>query len=134
MAFCAVSNYAYACVDAEPIQAIAEDEWMSEHPPTIEWTSGTTATYVPPEHPLYATVENAVETITGIKPFVNALHTSSDIRVPMVQQSIPCVGIGSLSGNLSQNNLVDEWVDVADFVKLVHVTAQVITDWCGVVE
>jgi hypothetical protein len=32
---------------------------------------------------------------------------------------------------VSQNNLVDEWVDVDDFVKLVYATAQVITDWCG---
>ena len=75
-----------------------------------------------------------MEKITGTVPFVNALHTSSDIRVPMVQKGIPCVGIGSLSGNLSQNNLVDEWVDVEDFVKLVYVTAEVITDWCGIVE
>ena len=93
----------------------------------MEWVSGTTATYVPPEHPLFATVEQSVEKITGTVPFVNALHTSSDIRVPMVQKGIPCVGIGSLSGNLSQNNLVDEWVDVEDFVKLVYVTAEVIT-------
>ena len=100
----------------------------------MEWVSGTTATYVPPEHPLFATVEQSVEKVTGTVPFVNALHTSSDIRVPMVQKGIPCVGIGSLSGNLSQNNLVDEWVDVEDFVKLVYVTAEVITDWCGVVE
>ena len=115
-------------------QAIAEDDWMSKHPPIVEWTSGTTATYVPPDHPLFSTVEQSVKKITGITPFVNALHTSSDIRVPMVQKGIPCVGIGSLSGNLSQNNLVDEWVDVADFVKLVYATAQIITDWCGIAE
>ena len=121
-------------VIVDPVQAIAEDAWMSEHPPTVEWVSGTTATYVPPDHPLYVTVKQSVEKVTGITPFVNALHTSSDIRVPVVQKGIPCVGIGSLSGNLSQNNLVDEWVDVADFVKLVYATAQIITDWCGVVE
>ena len=58
------------------------------------------------------------------------MHTSSDIRVPLVQKGIPTVGIGSLSGNLAQNGLLDEWVDVADFVNLVKATAVIIAEWC----
>ena len=63
---------------------------------------------------------------------MNAMHTSADIRVPLVQRSIPCVGIGSRSGNLAQNGLHDEWVDTEDFVRLVLTTAEVIGSWCGV--
>ena len=62
---------------------------------------------------------------------MNPLHTSSDIRVPMVQKGIPTVGIGSMSGNLAQNGLLDEWVDVEDFVNLVKSTAVIIAEWCG---
>jgi acetylornithine deacetylase len=51
------------CID----ETIAADEWMREHPPTVEWISGTTATYVPPEHPLYTTVEQSVEKVTGVR-------------------------------------------------------------------
>ena len=69
--------------------------------------------------------------VTGTEPAVNPMHTSSDIRVPLVQKGIPTVGIGSLGGNLAQNGLLDEWVDVEDFVNLVKTTAVVIADWCG---
>lgn len=41
------------------------------------------------EHPLYVAVADAVTAATGVRPFVNALHTSSDIRVPMVQHGAP---------------------------------------------
>lgn len=44
---------------------------------------------------------------------------------------IPCVGIGSLCGNLAQNSLHDEWVETADFVRLVEATAGAIANWCG---
>ena len=114
-------------------KCIAADEWLSEHRPEVVWLAGTTATEVPLDSPLYTTVAAAVEFVTGVTPFCNAMHTSSDIRVPPVQIGAPCVGIGSLCGNLAQNGLADEWVDVEDFVKLVHVTAQIIEDWCGTV-
>eukprot|EP01045_Picozoa_sp_COSAG04_P030960 COSAG04_NODE_5558_length_1570_cov_7.263766_1_plen_178_part_00 len=118
-----------ACID----ECVAGDEWLREHPPTVVWLNGTTATDVPLDHPLYTTVAAAVDKHTGVRPFRNAMHTSSDIRVPLVQKGIPCVGIGSLCGNLAQNGLHDEWVDAEDFVKLVYATAQVIEDWCGAV-
>jgi hypothetical protein len=57
----------------------------------------------------------------------------SDIRVPLVQRGIPCVGIGSECGNLAQNSMADEFVDVDDFVRLVTVVAGIMEDWCGVV-
>lgn len=69
--------------------------------------------------------------VTGVRPRRNAMHTASDIRVPLVQKGIPTVGIGSLCGNLAQNGLADEWVDVEDFIKLVLSTAEIIADWCG---
>ena len=46
---------------------------------------------------------------------------------------MPCVGLGSRSGNLAQNCLSDEWIDVADFERLVRSTAVIIERWCGTV-
>ena len=34
----------------------------------------------------------------------------------MVEAGIPCVGLGCLGGDLSQNDRHDEWIDVADFL------------------
>jgi acetylornithine deacetylase len=57
------------------------------------------------------------------------MHTSSDIRNPMVQNGIPCVGLGPLCGDLTQNGARDEWVDVADFKRGIGVIAGAIALW-----
>ena len=69
--------------------------------------------------------------ITGQPQHVNPLHTSSDIRNPIVQSGIPCVGLGPLCGDLTQNGSRDEWVDVADYRRSVGVLAGAIALWCG---
>ena len=83
--------------------------------------------------PLYGVVADAIRRVTGEAPFVNPLHTSSDIRNPILQAGIPTVGLGPLGGNLTQNGFTDEWVDVADYRRSVEVAAAVIAGWCGVV-
>jgi acetylornithine deacetylase len=74
-------------------------------------------------------VSEAVKYVTGEKPLVNPLHTSSDIRVPMIQAGIPTVGLGPLGGDLTQNGLSDEWVDVADYSRSVKVAAILMAQW-----
>jgi acetylornithine deacetylase len=84
------------------------------------------------DHPLYQVVADAIRQVTGQAPHVNPLHTSSDIRNPIVQAAIPTVGLGPLGGDLTQNGLTDEWVDVEDYLKAVKVAAAVIAGWCGI--
>ena len=79
----------------------------------------------------YRTAAAAVSRVTGEPPHVNPMHTSSDIRNPIVEAEIPCVGLGCLCGDLSQNDGRDEWIDVADFKRMVDVTTAIVTDWCG---
>ena len=122
-----VQSEVEAAIDA----AALFDAWLSAHPPKIEWLSGTTGAEVPDDHPLWRVSSNAVERITGAPPKVNPMHTTSDIRNPMVQADIPCVGLGCLCGDLSQNGRHDEWIDAADFLRMVEVTTAVATDWCS---
>lgn len=112
-------------------RAATLDPWLRDHPPQITWLTGVTGGEVPAEHPLYRTAAAAVSRITGDAPHVNPMHTSSDIRNPIVEADIPCVGLGCLGGDLSQNDRHDEWIDVADFLRMVDVTAAIVTDWCG---
>jgi acetylornithine deacetylase len=114
------------------IEAAAKaDPWLAEHPPRVEWLAGVTGAEIPLDHPLYTTVGDVVRRVTGEAPFVNPLHTSSDIRVPIVQAGIPTVGLGPLGGDLTQNGAHDEWVDVADYVRSVKVAALIVGAWCG---
>jgi acetylornithine deacetylase len=111
--------------------AAREDEWLAAHPPRILWDSGVTGAEVREDTPFWRVVAEAVRAGTGEAPFVNPMHTSSDIRNPIVQKGIPTVGLGPLCGDLTQNGGSDEWVDVDDYIRAVTVTALVLAGWCG---
>jgi acetylornithine deacetylase len=111
--------------------AVEKDEWLRGHPPQILWDSGVTGAEVGEDTSLWQVVADAIKVGTGKTPFVNPMHTSSDIRNPMVQKSIPTVGLGPLCGDLTQNGGVDEWVDVEDYVRSVKVTALILVGWGG---
>ena len=107
------------------------DDWLNANSPTISWVSGVTGAEVPESSLFYQIVSSATKSITGKMPYVNPMHTSSDIRNPIVEANIPCVGLGCLGGNLSQNNKVDEWIDIEDFSLMVEVTSEIIERWCS---
>ena len=114
------------------ILKVAEsDDWLRSNLPKISWISGVTGAEVDDNSLFYKTVSSAITEITGKIPHVNPMHTSSDIRNPIVEAGIPCVGLGCLGGNLSQNNKVDEWVDINDFSRMVNVTSRIIESWCS---
>lgn len=118
-------------IEAAVNNAAEGDPWLADHPPKITWMTGVTGAEVSAQSPLYRTAAAAVQRVTGKAPHVNPLHTSSDIRNPTVEAGIPCVGLGCLGGDLSQNDKRDEWVDTADFLDMVNVTAEVVTNWCS---
>lgn len=118
-------------VEAAVAEAAARDPFLKDTPPVLEFVSGVTGAEVPPGHPLWAATSEAVRIGTGEAPAMNPLHTSSDIRNPMVQSGIPCVGLGPLCGDLTQNGGRDEWVDAADYRRGVAVVALLIALWCG---
>ncbi|WP_425068169.1 M20 family metallopeptidase [Reyranella sp.] len=99
----------------------------------IDWVSGISGAEVPTDSPLYRIVADAIVATTGERPHVNPLHTASDIRNPIVQAGIPTIGLGPLGGDLTQNGLHDEWVDVEDYRRAVEVVSDIIVGWCGTV-
>ena len=113
-------------------EAAESDAWLKDHPPRLEFVSGVTGAEVPTDDPLYRIVADAIVGVTGHAPHVNPLHTSSDIRNPIVQAGIPTVGLGPLGGDLTQNGRHDEWVDIEDYRRSVKVAAAIIEGWCGV--
>jgi acetylornithine deacetylase len=120
-----------AQVERAVATAAASDPWLHDNPPAVEWISGTASAEVGERHPLYQTVRDAIAVVTGQTPYLNPLHSGSDIRNPMVHAGIPTVGIGSLAGDLSQNGKHDEWVDIADYLRAVEATALTMAAWCG---
>ena len=106
------------------------DRWLSQNPPKLTWLSGVTGGEVDMSSPFYKAVSESVRKVTLREPYVNPMHTSSDIKNPIVEADIPCLGLGCLGGNLAQNNHVDEWIDIDDFSNMVAVTKKIIERWC----
>lgn len=121
-------------VEAAIAEAASSDEFLRDNPPQLVVLSGVTGAEVKLDHPLWHATSEAVRMGTGEVPEINPLHTSSDIRNPMVQSGIPCVGLGPLCGDLTQNGGRDEWVDEADYRRGVAVIAALVALWCGVAE
>ena len=115
--------------DMKSVQAAVEQAVGNAR---VDWVSGVSGAEVPLDSPLYRVVAEAIVRITGQQPHVNPLHTASDIRNPIVQAGIPTVGLGPLGGDLTQNGLTDEWVDVEDYRRAVEVAAAIIEGWCGI--
>jgi len=120
-----------AAIEAAVREVAEADDWLRTHPPRVEFVSGVTGAETAIDDPLYRVVADAIRAVTGEAPTVNPLHTSSDIRNPIVQAGIPTVGLGPLGGDLTQNGLSDEWVDIEDYRRAVKVAAAVIAGWCG---
>lgn len=124
-----------ASVQAEisaAVQAVAEyDPWLREHPPQIRWPAGSEGSEVASDHPFYQCVSRAVARFSGKEPYVNPLHSGSDIRNPLLYRGIPTLGLGSLAGDLTHSGGYDEWIDLADYQRAIAVMAGVIMDWSG---
>lgn len=109
--------------------AWANLEWPAATRPRVEWRSGVSAAETDIMGPLYQLVRTTLQE-AGANPKVNPLHTSSDIRNPLVQRSIPTVGYGPRCGNLTMAKGVGEWVDLTDLARTIDVTALIIEAWC----
>ena len=120
-----------AAVEEVVSVAAHRDDWLRDNPPIIEWLAGVSAAETEQASDLYQTVAGVLRHL-GATPKVNPLHTSSDIRNPIVQKGMPTVGLGPLCGGLTMAGKTDEWVDIADFHRAVLATALVIAGWCGV--
>ena len=116
-------------VETAVMNAAQTDPWLKENPPEIKWLFGTQGVETPVSHPLYQTVSGAIRDVTQNEPFVNPMHSASDIRNPYLYSGIPTVGLGPLAGNLAQNGMADEWVDIDDYIRAVKITAKIILDW-----
>ena len=116
----------------EHIKAAAmEDPWLRENPPQLEWIQGTQGVEIPLDHPIVATVSEAISEVTGETPFSNPLYSKSDVRTPVLISGIPNVGFGPLAGDLATTGGADEWVDLDSYIQSVKVCAKIIVDWCN---
>ena len=103
---------------------------LREHVPVLERLAGVRGAAVAPDDPLHQALAGAIRAVTGREPAVNALHASSDIGHPILHAGIPTLGFGRGPGTSCRPGGHDEWVDVADYLRAITVTARLAADRC----
>jgi acetylornithine deacetylase len=116
----------------EAVQREVEDAVREyEDVAAVEWLYGTPGVETSVDDPLYRTVSDAIESVTGTAPIPYALHSGSDIRNPVNISGTPSVGFGPLAGGLTHSSLTDEWIDLDDYTLAMKAVVKIVIDWVG---
>jgi acetylornithine deacetylase len=96
-----------ACIEA----ACAEDEFLRDHPATVEITGGRFGSVrVPSDHPLPVALAATIEEVTGRRPELLGEPYGADMRLFVNVGGTPCVIFGP--GNVKVAHSADEHVSL----------------------
>lgn len=109
-----------ACIEA----ACAADDFLCDHPATVEITGGRFASArVPSDHPLPVGLAQTIEAVTGRRPALLGEPYGADMRLFVNVGGTPCVIFGP--GNVNVAHSADEHVSLAQ----VEDCSRVLTAW-----
>jgi len=112
-------------------RAAADDPWLVEHPPTVEWIGGVwQGTETSPAHPLVRTLTQAVGETTGRTPSVRGATYGSDLRLFTNDFGVPGVLFGP--GDIRQAHFTDESIAIAEVEAAALALSVTIAEFCGV--
>ncbi|MEE2876219.1 MAG: ArgE/DapE family deacylase [Candidatus Neomarinimicrobiota bacterium] len=111
-------------------QATANDPWMSENQPSIEWFEGQFESgETPVDHPLIETLSRCHETVTGEKSTISGVTYGSDLRLFTNHANTAAVLYGP--GDVRLAHAANESVEVEQIFTATKVLACMIAEWCG---
>ncbi len=111
--------------------AAAQDPWLVEHPPTVEWHVDIPPSEVDSEHPVVGSMVRA-STAAGRAPRLGGLDSWYDAATFSRFGETPSIGYGPRS--IAWAHTVDEYVPVDDLVTCTEALALAAVDYCGVAE
>lgn len=104
-----------------------EDEWLREHPPTVEWMVDADCAEIPGDHDLTRSVHRAALAV-GAESKVEGMSSHTDMGL-LVNAGIPTVNFGP--GAPSVAHQPDEHLSEEDLVRATAALAMVMAEWCG---
>ncbi|AGB35900.1 ArgE/DapE family deacylase [Natronococcus occultus] len=105
------------------------DEWLSENPPTVEWTGWNAAPHeVPRDAEIVEIVKNNAESITGESGTFVGGNAALDERFYQRYYDVPVVTAGPYGPNLHG---VDEYTTLTSLVETAQTLATSAIDYCG---
>lgn len=92
-------------------RAAQADDWLREHPPTLEWWGGTfDPAATPGDDPIVATVAAAFQDATGREAQLEGMTYGADMRLLVNVGQIPTVLFGP--GDVRRAHRPDEWIGI----------------------
>lgn len=105
------------------------DTWLAEHPPKLEWFGlFLESAAIAPDDPFVTTLVSVAERVNGKAPMVVG-GGGNDLRLPVLYANKPAVLFGPRG---SKVHSVDEWVEIAEVVRVARTAAALAIEWCGV--
>jgi acetylornithine deacetylase len=112
-------------------EAAAEDPWLRDHPPVLEWWGGQ---FAPAATGLNAGIVRharaAFEAVTGTQPEVRGMPYGADMRLLANEAGVPTVLFGP--GDVRRAHAPDEYVEIAELEVATKVVALTALRFCGV--
>jgi acetylornithine deacetylase len=112
-------------------EVAAQDEWLSAHPPQLEWFEGQ---FEPAETPIDSDfIKMLSEThlhTSGTVPKMHGVPYGSDLRFYTNYARIPAVLYGA--GSVKQAHAANEYIRLEEMFTAVQCIAAMIVRWCGV--
>ena len=121
---------ARADLEAAVAAACAQDRWLREHPPTVEWFGGQFASgHIASDHPLVELVSGAHASLSGFLPDVHGAPYGSDLRLMVGVAQVPTLHYGP--GNVRNAHAPDEHVPIEHMRAVVRTLTLSIVRFCG---
>jgi acetylornithine deacetylase len=109
-------------------EAAAQDDWLSEHPPTWSWYTDYPPSEIDPQSPIVGTVrEVARELEVDVVP--EGIDTTYDGALLTLFADTPSPAFGP--GDLTRAHAPDEWVGIDELVLAARLYARAVVAWCG---
>ena len=110
--------------------AAAEDAWLRDHPPEVDWWGGQFAPCATDiDDPVVTIVQTALRTLTGYDAPIQGVTYGSDLRLLTGEGGIPAVLFGP--GDVRQAHQVDEFVPIDDLILAVRCLALTALRYCN---
>lgn len=112
-------------------EAAAEDDWLREHPPVVEWTGAQfEPARTPVDAPVVRTLEGAFRGVTGSEPRVRGMRYGADMRLLVREGGVPTVLFGP--GDVREAHSPDESVPIEELATAARVLAVAALRFCGI--
>ena len=118
-------------LEAALARAAAQDPWLAEHPPLVEWWGGRfDLALTDPADPIVSTVVSAATTVLGSAPTVEGVTYGADMRLLVNVGRIPTVLFGP--GDVRVAHMPDENVPVQELRAAAEALVLTALRFCGV--